>query len=892
MWLCDAVKILLLVCCGLFCCEAQQTILVNETGTIQNNEYPYSIIESKNLIWTFNITTKSLVYLNLENVQILHSDELSIFDGFNNHIWNNSNTFQKQFYILDPLKSNISLTVSKEEALGRNRRFQAYFTARNDFNNELYYSDAKVGVIKAPVYSQQNTTVNFTWFITEKPYENIYLAFRSFNLTDGFLFINNDLNFTGSTLPEDIVISAGNVEIALNANIGSLNQDFELFYSYMYPNCSEKVTFGSDTEKRVSLYGAPTEVPVQCFVIVEGPENSVLSVDVVWNELSSPEHPDDVLLVLGDGPSRFSPVLLADSPANRKPAPNVITKGNRLWIGYSYYSSLKGINASVDVFVHNQGLILAQPGNFGLNATISNQTLASNSSVYLLSVRPDQQIIATVSQNTTLVGENRLSFFDGGSPNSLLAEFNANDTFYPVISTKNEMYVIAKHFERNQSFEASFVAAHKGNNLLSLGSFGNFDVNEIGANSSRSWVIAPFLNSTEKLISLTVTKAVLTSNLTMTIHDGPNTAFPIAYELSNLTLKSTEIHIQSEKGATVVFRNKGDTTPAGQIADLSYQIVATDCNQSLDLRASKYGVIRSLNYPNFYPANAKCEWHITSDNYTLLSFKSLNLSADHSIYIFSINGNETKLLRMVNGNDSQEDILLKESHILLNWTSVDHAKSINVEKGFEIEVYSLDCAGTFDGSVKAFSTPDYPQPMKNSTLCIWVVDIPAKQSDKVEIIDLSYLTSSVKSSGATLTAYEGKSMKSPPVTNFSTTNFLSRTNSLTIKYNYTSDAVGGTAYSFTYEPHVCNQLCNNGLCLHDSWKCNGVNDCGDFTDETNCQGAPIIQEGGGVSVTSLVVAILLCLTIGAVGAIAAPIVWRKVRAHGRNYHEFRNSVDA
>lgn len=30
--------------------------------------------------------------------------------------------------------------------------------------------------------------------------------------------------------------------------------------------------------------------------------------------------------------------------------------------------------------------------------------------------------------------------------------------------------------------------------------------------------------------------------------------------------------------------------------------------------------------------------------------------------------------------------------------------------------------------------------------------------------------------------------------------------------------------------------------MHPDWKCNGVNDCGDFTDERNCASVPIPPE--------------------------------------------------
>ena len=49
-------------------------------------------------------------------------------------------------------------------------------------------------------------------------------------------------------------------------------------------------------------------------------------------------------------------------------------------------------------------------------------------------------------------------------------------------------------------------------------------------------------------------------------------------------------------------------------------------------------------------------------------------------------------------------------------------------------------------------------------------------------------------------------------------------------------------YSFINLFSGCDTLCDNNICMHPDWKCNGVNDCGDFTDERNCASVPIPPE--------------------------------------------------
>ena len=35
-------------------------------------------------------------------------------------------------------------------------------------------------------------------------------------------------------------------------------------------------------------------------------------------------------------------------------------------------------------------------------------------------------------------------------------------------------------------------------------------------------------------------------------------------------------------------------------------------------------------------------------------------------------------------------------------------------------------------------------------------------------------------------------------------------------------------------PHNGTFLCDNNHCVYESWRCDGTNDCGDFSDEGGC----------------------------------------------------------
>ncbi|XP_072014326.1 uncharacterized protein [Amphiura filiformis] len=66
---------------------------------------------------------------------------------------------------------------------------------------------------------------------------------------------------------------------------------------------------------------------------------------------------------------------------------------------------------------------------------------------------------------------------------------------------------------------------------------------------------------------------------------------------------------------------------------------------------------------------------------------------------------------------------------------------------------------------------------------------------------------------------------------------LSRTNKVFVSYVFKSDDTNlqaGFPFKMKYTTYTCDRQCNNGLCLHPSWWCDGLDQCGDNTDEIGC----------------------------------------------------------
>ncbi|PVD21505.1 hypothetical protein C0Q70_17303 [Pomacea canaliculata] len=99
-------------------------------------------------------------------------------------------------------------------------------------------------------------------------------------------------------------------------------------------------------------------------------------------------------------------------------------------------------------------------------------------------------------------------------------------------------------------------------------------------------------------------------------------------------------------------------------------------------------------------------------------------------------------------------------------------------------------------------------------------------------------------------------------------------------------SAAGLALKASYTTFGCDKAhqCDNGLCIHPDWRCNGHDDCGDDTDERNCTGP---NDTSGM-VHSYLVAICLILGIlaGVVLAVCIPRLMRRYRHNA--YRSFRD----
>ncbi|XP_009880763.1 PREDICTED: membrane frizzled-related protein [Charadrius vociferus] len=153
------------------------------------------------------------------------------------------------------------------------------------------------------------------------------------------------------------------------------------------------------------------------------------------------------------------------------------------------------------------------------------------------------------------------------------------------------------------------------------------------------------------------------------------------------------------------------------------------------------------------------------------------------------------------------------------------------------------CGGTLRGPEGSFSSPNYPGPYPPDTLCIWRIEVGPGLA-----IQLKMETFSVEGTASCLfdrvELYEEQGARGsisrfcgnvvPPTFN---------TNSNHLRVIFVSDSsVGAPGFSARYRAVPPSEkscawdehLCDQGLCLHLGFVCDGFHDCVDKSDEANC----------------------------------------------------------
>lgn len=283
--------------------------------------------------------------------------------------------------------------------------------------------------------------------------------------------------------------------------------------------------------------------------------------------------------------------------------------------------------------------------------------------------------------------------------------------------------------------------------------------------------------------------------------------------------------------------------------------------------------IRPMNYPYYYTIGTNHEWALYANPnlQVLLTFTDLNIATNHMLNVTIDSKTTISLNRM---SPLPSDYLVNSPVILtLLSQSFNASQQPYSGRGFNLSATAVDCGGTVTIGSKSESITANT----NASECIWIVNA-AQEDKKFNVLNF---TKDYKNDSS-LRIYDSNSLRDVNhILNseyFNTTYSLSSSRSIVIVYT-SKDKKPLTNLNITFSItsnviiskriiNDCNclidcytianaSLCaNNVRCFLPQFKCNGVNDCGDWTDELYCNStAPpptpppepqIIKSGGGL----------------------------------------------
>lgn len=141
------------------------------------------------------------------------------------------------------------------------------------------------------------------------------------------------------------------------------------------------------------------------------------------------------------------------------------------------------------------------------------------------------------------------------------------------------------------------------------------------------------------------------------------------------------------------------------------------------------GIIQTPNYPDSYPLNTRCDWHIQTE-----FGKSVEVTFDH--IDMEIHRNcDLDYIRIINGPDDTYAEVARFCHpsdkpVVFTSTGRDmfitfHSDISNIGKGFHAKYKWVDtkCGGKLTTASGSFHSPNYPNNYDKNDTCEWLIDV-------------------------------------------------------------------------------------------------------------------------------------------------------------------------
>uniref|UniRef100_W5MX16 Cubilin n=1 Tax=Lepisosteus oculatus TaxID=7918 RepID=W5MX16_LEPOC len=627
---------------------------------------------------------------------------------------------------------------------------------------------------------------NCTWYITAAPGHIIRLSFTSFNLEyhheclyDYVDVYDNGTTATGSLLgrycgrsvPPSLTSTDNLLTILFVSDASLATEGFSAGYVTINAttDCAEVYTSPTGT---LTSPNYPNNYPMnrECVYKIIVETNRQIMLNFTDFMLEGPYPPCSYdYIEIRDGGYETSPLI--GKYCSEQPPPILISHSNRFWIKFRSDSSVtaKGFMA------HWDGTLT------GCGGTLTTNSGSFSSPNYPLPYHPNAECYWTLKapggsliqlqfgdfhlESNSNCNYDYLAVYDGNSSDSRpLAKLCGNELPAPIRSSREKMYI--KLRTDNSVSAGGFLASYNqicqgvaiANQSTGFVESPNYP-NTYPHYAQCSWTIQASAGNTINYTFTAFDIEPLCDYDYIKVYDGPNDQYPLIGTFCGDT--PPPANTTSGPSLHVVFRSDS------WVAHNGFQMLWYQNGCGGDLFGPQ-GFFNSPGYPNRYPDNRECIWHIetapgSSIQITIYEF-DIEFHADCNYDLLEVYGGpdllSPRLARLCTTRPPGQPLHVSTTG---NFVTVLFKSDLYVSgKGFNASWQEVQggCGGLFTAPTGEIHSPRYPNNYPDNVDCSWVISV-----DRHHRIILNFTDLDIEQHGTCaydyIAIYDGPSASAP-----------------------------------------------------------------------------------------------------------------------------------